>query len=198
MTDINTFDMAAARKAMINSQLRTSGVNEPFVLARMGAIPREDFVPQEARAIAYMDRAVPLGDGRYLPAPVVHGMMLQEAAPSASDRVLVVEGGSSYLAELVRPLVESLDVIDAEEAAGKTAKRKTYSLILVDGAIEELSDGLAKRLEENGRIVSGVVLRGVTRLATGTKVGGNVALQPVSEIGIPVLHAFDRKKEWSF
>lgn len=198
MTDINTFDMAAARKAMINSQLRTSGVNEPFVLARMGAIPREDFVPQEARAIAYMDRAVPLGDGLYLPAPVVHGMMLQEAAPSASDRVLVVEGGSSYLAELVRPLVESLDAIDAGEAAGKTAKRKTYSLILVDGAIEELPDSLAKRLEENGRIVSGVVLRGVTRLATGTKVGGNVALQPVSEIGIPVLHAFDRKKEWSF
>ncbi len=183
---------------MIDSQLRTSGVNEAFVLSRMSAVAREDFVPEAAKSVAYMDRAVPLGDGHFLPAPLVHGKILSEAAPDAGDRVLVVEGGTSYLAELTRPLVAQLDSISAEEAAGKPSLGKSYSLILVEGAIEHLPEGLAALLRDNGRIVTGLVLRGVTRLASGRKVAGKVALQPLAEIGIPVLHEFDRPKEWNF
>lgn len=192
------FEMSAPRKAMIDSQLRTSGVNEDFVLARMGAVPREEFVPESARDVAYIDRAIPLGDGNFLAAPLVHGKMLAEAAPKIDDSVLVVESGSAYLTELVRPLVASVDTTTAEEAAAKSSKRKSFSLILVDGAIEDLPDSLVKRLDENGRIVTGTVTRGVTRLASGRKVAGQVVLQPLGEIGIPVLHAFAKKKEWSF
>ncbi|ALE17797.1 Protein-L-isoaspartate O-methyltransferase [Altererythrobacter epoxidivorans] len=192
------FEMSAPRKAMIDSQLRTSGVNEDFVLARMGTVPREEFVPESARDVAYIDRAIPLGDGNFLAAPLVHGKMLAEAAPKTDDSVLVVESGSAYLTELVRPLVASVETTTAEEAAAKSSKRKSFSLILVDGAIEDLPDSLVKRLDENGRIVTGTVTRGVTRLASGRKVAGQVALQPLGEIGIPVLHAFAKKKEWSF
>lgn len=192
------FEMSAPRKAMIDSQLRTSGVNEDFVLARMGAVPREEFVPESARDVAYIDRAIPLGDGNFLAAPLVHGKMLAEAAPKTDDSVLVVESGSAYLTELVRPLVASVETTTAEEAAAKSSKRKSFSLILVDGAIEDLPDSLVKRLDENGRIVTGTVTRGVTRLASGRKVAGQVVLQPLGEIGIPVLHAFAKKKEWSF
>lgn len=192
-----TIDLNTARKAMIDSQLRTSGVNEPFVLARMNLIAREDFVPETAKSIAYMDRAVPLGGGKYLPSPLFHGMALTEAAPKLTDIVLVVENGSSYLAELIGPLVASVDTITAEDAATKSG-RKTYSLILIDGAIAQLPAGLAKRLEEGGRIVTGHITRDVTRLATGRKVAGQLALTPLSDLGIPVLHAFDKAKEWSF
>ena len=69
-------DFAAARKAMLDSQLRTSGVNEVFVLERMGVVPREDFVPEGAKSTAYMDRAIRLEDGGFLPAPLFHGAML--------------------------------------------------------------------------------------------------------------------------
>ena len=55
-----------ARKAMIDSQLRTSGVNAEFVLRRMAAVARERFVPESARGFAYIDRAISLGGGRYL------------------------------------------------------------------------------------------------------------------------------------
>ena len=191
-------DSSAARKAMIDSQLRTSGVNEPFVIARMGTVAREYFVPESAKAIAYMDRAVPLGDGKALAAPLVHGKMLAEARPELDDTVLVVENGAGYLAELVKPLVSKVDTKSVEEVAGGKKGRKTYTLILVDGAIEQLPNSLAKRLEENGRIVTGVVERGVTRLASGRMVSGKVVLQPLADIGIPVLHAFDKPKEWSF
>lgn len=190
-------DMNSARKAMIDSQLRTSGVNEPYVLTRMNSVLREDFVPKASKDIAYMDRAVPLGGGQFLPAPLFHGMALMEAAPKSDDTVLVVENGSGYLAALIAPLVSNVDTISAEDAASKTG-RKTYSLILVDGAIEQLPAGLAKRLEEGGRIVTGHVTRGVTRLATARKVAGHVALTPVTDLGIPVLGAFAKAKEWSF
>lgn len=187
----------AARRAMIDSQLRTSGVNEPWVLAAMARLPREDFVPADARAAAYIDRAVPLGEGRFLAAPLVQGMMLTEARPSAEDKALLVGDGKGYLAALLGPLVGSLDAVDPAEAAGKKGKG-SYSLIVVDGAIEELPGALAAQLAEDGRIVTGLVLRGVTRLAAGRKAGGEVALLPLAEIGIPVLPEFAAPKRWSF
>lgn len=192
------FDMSAARKAMIDSQLRTSGVNDDFVLARMNSVPREEFVPESAKSIAYMDRAIPLGEGRFLSSPVVHGMMMAEARPNTGDNVLVVEGGTGYLTELVRPLVASIETTTAAKAASAKSPRKTFSLILIDGAIEELPAGVVKQLEDGGRIVTGLVSRGVTRIASGRKVAGSVVLQPIAEIGIPVLHEFDKPKEWSF
>ena len=189
-------DYAAARKAMIDSQLRTSGVNEPFVLERMGALAREEFVPENARGTAYMDRAIRLGDGGFLPAPLFHGAMLAEASPKADDKVLVVDGGSGYLPALVEPLVASVKAISPADAL--KAKKGDYSLVLVDGAIEHVPANMAKLVAEGGRIVTGLVERGVTRLATGRKSGKALALLPLSEMGVPRLGAFDKPESWSF
>ncbi|WP_309148086.1 protein-L-isoaspartate O-methyltransferase family protein [Qipengyuania flava] len=190
-------DYAAARKAMLDSQLRTSGVNDAFVLERMGVVPREDFVPETAKATAYMDRAIRLEDGGFLPAPLFHGAMLAEARPTLTDRVLVVDAGSGYLPALVGPLVEKIDTIAPEKAASG-GKRGEYTLVLVDGAIEHVPAPLAKLVAEGGRIVTGMVERGVTRLATGRKSGKALALLPLAEMGIPRLGAFDRPQSWSF
>ncbi|MEP4783345.1 MAG: protein-L-isoaspartate O-methyltransferase, partial [Erythrobacter sp.] len=163
----------------------------------MNSVAREDFVPADVKTIAYIDRAVPLGGGQFLPSPLFHGMVLTEAAPKADDTVLVVENGSSYLAELIAPLVSNVDKVSAADAATKSG-RKSYSIILVDGAIAQLPAGLAKRLADGGRIVTGLADGGVTRLASGRKVVGDVVLAPLADIGIPVLHAFDKAEEWSF
>ena len=191
-------DTAGARKAMIDSQLRTSGVNEEFVLGRMNAVPREDFLPEEKASLAYIDRSVAIGPDASLASPLFYGKLLLEAAPTASDKVLVVEGGTGYLAELARPLVSELTTVSASDAADGKGIDGSYSLILIDGAIEALPDGLADALEEEGRIVSGLLLRGVTRLASGRKVVGHLSLEPVEDLGIPVLHAFDQPKGWTF
>ncbi len=197
MTRDHQTDTSVARRAMIDSQLRTSGVNEEYVLARMLAVPREDFLPADKAAVAYIDRAVSLGDAGHLAAPLFYGKLLLEAQPERDDRVLVAEGGTGYLAALLRPLVASLEAVPAAEAATASGAGD-YTLIVVDGAIEQLPEGLAARLAEGGRIVSGLVLRQVTRLASGCKVAGKVALQPVEDLGIPVLHAFDMPKGWTF
>lgn len=190
-------DFAAARKAMIDSQLRTSGVNETFVLERMGIVPREDYVPETARGTAYMDRAIRLENGGFLPAPLFHGAMLAEAQPVLADHVLVIDAGSGYLPALIEPLVGKIDVL-APDALATAQQAGTYSLILVDGAVEEMPAAFAALLAENGRIVTGLVERGVTRLATGRKSGSSIALLPLAEMGVPRLGAFDKPESWSF
>jgi len=189
---------AAARKAMIDSQLRVSGVNAGFVLARMREVPREDFVPENARAHAYLDRAIALGDGNYLAAPLVQGRMLKEAAPAPGDKALLVDGGSGYLAELLRPLVGSLEVVAPDKALAKSRKNGDFTLLVIDGAIEQLPATLAARLAEGARIVTGLLTHGLTRLAIGRKIAGEVSLVALAEIGIPVLPDFAAPKGWSF
>jgi protein-L-isoaspartate(D-aspartate) O-methyltransferase len=183
---------------MIDSQLRTSGVNAEPVLRRMAEVAREDFVPEAARGFAYIDRAIALGDGRQLAAPVVHGMMLQEARPGMSDKALLVDGGSGYLAALLAPMVGSLEVVSPAEAVSASRKGGDFTLLLIDGAIEQLPEALSRRLADGARAAAGMVENGVTRLAIGRKVAGTLALLPLAELGIPVLPEFAAPKGWSF
>ncbi len=198
-------DTQIARRAMIDSQLRTSGVNEEYVLARMIAVPREDFLPADKASVAYIDRAVMLGTrengGGHLAAPEFYGKLMLEAAPTTDDRVLVVSGGTGYLATLIRPLVADLTEITAAETvalSGTGNAAGSYSLIVIDGAIEQLPDALVAQLADGGRIVTGLVLRQVTRLASGRKIAGHLNLQPIEDLGIPVLPAFNVPKSWTF
>ena len=104
-----------------------------------------------------MDRAIRLPDGGFLPAPVFHGKMLEEARPRIADRVLIVDGGSGYLAELVRPLVTSVEAISPTQGAQGEAKLEAADLLLIDGAIEQLPPELVKLVVEDGRVVTGLV-----------------------------------------
>lgn len=188
---------SAARRAMIVSQLRTSGVNEPWVLSAMAGLAREDFVPPAMRDAAYIDRAIPLGNGRFLAAPVVHGKMLAEAIPNPADKALLVGDANGYLAALLAPLVGSLEVVDPASVSALTGSADR-TLVLIDGAVEVFPDALAARMVEGGRTVTGLVVRGVTRLAAGCKTADAVSLLPLAELGIPALPEFVAPKSWSF
>ena len=189
---------AAARRAMIDSQLRTSGVNAEFVLRRMLEVPREEFVPAHARGAAYVDRAIPLGNGRFLAAPLLQGMLLEEASPRGVETAIVVDGGSGYLAELLRPLVGSLEVLTPEQALLPPQGEGNADLLLIDGAVEHIPDALANRLAPGAKVVTGLAQNGVTRVAHGRKTASGVALAPLAEIGIPRLPEFDKPRRWSF
>lgn len=186
-------EMLVARRAMIDSQLRVSGVNSPAILAAFNAVPREDFVPAERRAVAYADRALPLGNGAVLSPALTYGQMLEAAATVRSDRVLVISG-NGYLAALAGQL--AADVTRADSLAA--AQGGPYSLILIDGAAEVLPDSLAALLAEDGRVVTGLLDRGVTRLAVATKALGHVVATPLSDADFAVLPEFAAPKKWSF
>lgn len=186
--------MDAARRAMIDSQLRPSGVNDPAVLAAFNRVRREDFVPAGTRAVAYMDRSIPLGDGRVLAPPLSHGLMLMEAAATLADRVLLVDGGSGYLAALLAPLVGSLEKI----GPGDIPPGESYTLLLIDGAIARLPDALAAVLADGGRVVTGLIERDVARLAVGRKAAGAVGFLTLGEADFAPLPEYALPAKWSF
>lgn len=186
-------EMLVARRAMIDSQLRVSGVNSPAILNAFNAVPREDFVPAERRPVAYMDRAVPLGEGRSLAPALTYGQMLEAAQTTQDDTVLVISA-NGYLAALAAPLAASVTRADSLEAA----EGGPYSLILIDGAAEVLPDSLAPLLAEGGRIVTGIADRGVTRLALARPALGKIVATPLSEADFAILPEFAAPKKWSF
>ncbi len=190
---------AAARRAMVDSQLRTSGVNEPYVLSRMLAVPREKFVPQKARGTAYIDRSIALDNGRRIAAPVFYGMLLEEADPRQDDRVLIVDAGSGYLPALIEPLVAQVQIITPEQANdAASAQDDFFSLVLIDGAVENVPRAIAAFMTADARLVTGLVTKGVTRLAAGRRSATDIALLPLAELGIPRIADFDTPKSWSF
>ncbi len=187
---------ASARRAMIDSQLRVSGVNAPDVLAAMNAVAREDFIPSAMRANAYLDRAIALDDGSAIPAPLVHGRMLIETAVQAGEKVLVISA-SGYLAALATELGADVTLIKPADALVKK-KSGPFSVILIDGAAEQLPLFVAASLAADGRVVTGTVTRGITRLAVGRKSADGIALLNLAEIGMPVITEFAAPKQWSF
>lgn len=210
-----TGDFARARRAMIDSQLRTSGINEPYLLDAIARVPREDFVPASARAVAYNDRQIPLGGGRVMTAPLSQARLLLEAKPALTDKVLLIGGGSGYLAAVLAPLVASLDVVESDDAlaamapvkagnwhsgdlAGGWKKGAPYDLVIIDGAAEQVPPAIAKQMAEDGRMITGTVTRGVTRIAVGRRVDNSVVLDDVADISMPVLAEFAAPKGWSF
>ena len=185
----------AARRAMMDSQLRVSGINDADILAAFLAVPREDFVPEARRDVAYADRAVALGDGAVLSPALTYGQMLTAAQPVAEDSVLVIGAPGGYLAALSQKLAAKVTLV---AATGDWAKAGEHSLVLIDGAIEDAPAALASVVAADGRLVTGVVERGVTRLALGRKVGGALALTVLAEADFAPLAAFAARPKWSF
>ena len=187
-------NFAAARQAMIDSQLRPQGVTDPAVLAAMAAVPREDFVPEGMRSLAYSDRPLDLGEGRTLMPPVALARLLAELQPRAGERALVVGPAADYAARVLGALG-----LEAETAADPhSAGKHLYDLILIDGAVEDVPAGLAARLAPDGRLGTALVDRGVARLAIGRVAGGTLGFRRFADADVPVLRAFTRPRAFTF
>jgi protein-L-isoaspartate(D-aspartate) O-methyltransferase len=212
-------DFEAMRRAMVASQLRTTGVDDPRVLAAMGEVKRELFVPEDRLALAYADAPVPLGQGRALNSPMAIGRLLTEAAPRPDDRALVVGAATGYsaavLARLSGPIV-ALES-DAKLAARARAllagtpvavvegplergyaKGAPYDLILIDGAVELVPDSLIAQLRDGGRLAAAILEEGITRIAIGRKAGQGFGMISVADVAAAVLPGFARPRAFTF
>src|ERR1700759_4720247 len=106
-------DYAAARQHMIDSQIRTSKVTDAMMIAVLASLPREVFVTEAQRKLAYIDRSVAIGDGRRMMEPMVLARLLQIAQPRPQDRTLVVGAGTGYSAALLARLVAKVTAAQA-------------------------------------------------------------------------------------
>jgi protein-L-isoaspartate(D-aspartate) O-methyltransferase len=186
-------DFNNMRRFMVESQLRTSGVTDAWVLAAMGELPREDFVPAALRDVAYNDRSIALENGGSLNPPVATALMLQAAEVKASDDILFIGARGSYAATLLATRAKVTVSSGRDDVASNS-----FSLIFIDGALDELPDSIVAAAQEGARIVTGLVDHGVTSLAHGIVRNGKVALRRFADSEIAVLPAFARKPEFVF
>src|SRR4051794_40946176 len=208
-------DFAAARAAMVESQLRPQGVSDPAVLRAMASVPREQFLPDHSRPLSYVDRAVAIGPGRFLAAPAVLGQLLTQMAPERGQRVLVVGAGTGYSAALLAAM--GLEVVAVESSLGLVAKAREvgidvieapleaghregapYNQILIDGAVEMIPDAIIAQLADGGRLGTALVDHGVTRLIVGRKAGDAFGYLSIGDAGVPALPGFTRPKAFTF
>ena len=205
MTEHNFEQM---RRAMVASQLRTTAVNDPRVIAAMAKVERERFVPAAQASLAYLDVSLPLGGGRSLPAPMVLGRLLTEARVRPGDRALVIGAAAGYAAAVLAELVDIVVALEeSAELAGNlalpanvtrasgplaegAAAGAPYDVILFDGAVEHVPAAIIAQLADNGRLATAIVENGVTRLATGHKAGDSFGLIPFADADVPILPGF--------
>lgn len=193
-------DHIAARRAMIDNQLRPEAVTDGAVLAAMGSIAREDYVPASARAFAYFDRPILLGEGRSMMPPAALGRLLSELAPRAGERALVVGAGSGYSAAVLAAIgldVTSIDWLDTDET-GDESDRGAFDLILIDGAVEQIPQPLADRLVEGGRLAAALRVSGVSRLVVGRASAGRLGLRTIVDADVPPLPHAERPRAFTF
>jgi protein-L-isoaspartate(D-aspartate) O-methyltransferase len=220
--DRHVIDYTDARNMMVDGQVRPNKVADRRVLDAMRRIPRELFLPDRLRSLAYVDEDVPLGNGRVLMEPMVIARVVQLAAPRAGERALVVASGAGYGAALlaacgveVTALEENPELLDiARRALSAVAPEvrlvagplrdgdragAPWDLILIEGAVEEIPAAIAGQLRPGGRLVT--VLGANERVGQAVLaelVNGGLSFRPVFDCATPLIPAMRKEPGFVF
>ncbi len=220
-------DFAKARTTMVDCQVRTVDVTDYDVLDAFSAVPREAFVPDALKPLAYIDEDLLVSaagaPARYMmePGPLARLVQLADILPGEAvldlgpatgyssailarlaARVTAVEPDAA-LAEAARATLTSLGVdnvtvVTGPLAAGHAASAP-YDVIIIEGAVEFIPEALDKQLAEGGRIVAVVGANGLAAKATVfTRTGGVVSGRPVFNTHVRMLPEFVRPRAFVF
>src|SRR5919197_2834693 len=137
----STDDPYARRRArMVERQLRRRGIEDERVLAAMGEVPRERFVPEELRRDAYRDGALRIGEGQTISQPWIVACMASLLELEGDERVLEVGTGSGYAAAVLSRICREVITIERYESLAETA-RATLEELGYDNVEVRLGDG---------------------------------------------------------
>jgi protein-L-isoaspartate(D-aspartate) O-methyltransferase len=218
---------ATARQKMVDGQVRTSDVTDIRILDAMLALPREDFVPESKRALAYLDLDLDVTEGggpkRFLVKPVLTAKLLQAAELRDSDNVLVVGAATGYAAALAAKLVSKVTAIESEaslcakggdvlgklgfdgvvtyrtaEAAAGDPSAAPYDAILLNGATEILPQTLCSQLRDGGRLLGVFAMTQPSRAAIVTRSHGDFGHRILFDAAAPILPGLERVPAFVF
>lgn len=218
----------AARLAMVESQIRPNAVRDPRILNAFASIPRELFVPEDQKALAYMDNAVlaapasPSSPARHLLPPMVLARMLQFANPPAAGRALDVGGATGYSAAILAQLCKEVHAIESSESLAQgmreclrnagagavsvysgplnegLADKRPFDIIIVTGGVSKEPKLLFDQLAEGGRLVAIIGKGWHGHAFLFTKSEGVVSGRAVFDAGAETLPGFEEKPQFVF
>jgi len=207
---------------MVDGQIRTTDVTSHSVLSAFLSVPRETFVPDSMKALAYIDEDLQVAPGRYLMDPSPLAKLLQLAEIGREDVVLEIGAGTGYVSALLARLAGSVVAVESDEQLAATAqanlakvgaanvkvvhgpleagyaKDAPYNLIFFSGAVENVPEALFDQLHEVGRVIA-VVGRGHSaRAHVFVKAAGSVSTSSVFNASIKLLPGFEKAREFVF
>ena len=217
-------DFALARRNMVDGQLRPNRVTNAQLLAVVSELPRERFLPEALKSVAYSDEDVPLGNGRFLMEPMVLARLIQTLQAGPEDKALVVASGQGYGTALLASLVKSVVAVESDagmassadqtikalglgnvtlvtgQAEAGAAASAPYDVILIEGAVRQIPPAILDQLAEGGRLVTVLAgapgAMGVAQLFI--KSGGVASGRALFDAGTPVLPGFAPLARFTF
>jgi protein-L-isoaspartate(D-aspartate) O-methyltransferase len=222
-TEVTRMDFDSAREIMVDSQIRPNDVTDPRIVSAFMKTPREVFVPNSRKGVAYSELEIETSPGRALWTPRDTAKLIKLADFRPADLVLVIGAGAGYeaalishLADTVIALEETAQLVDsmsqrfaavgvdrAAPVEGPLAKglpdQAPFDVIYVAGMIETMPDSWAAQVREGGRLVAVMAdAGGVGRGKVFTKAGDTLAAREGFDAYPPRFLAFDRKPSFSF
>jgi|ERR1019366_7795821 protein-L-isoaspartate(D-aspartate) O-methyltransferase len=217
---------STARQKMVDGQVRPSDVTDSRIIDAMLAVPREAFVPQSQRALAYLDLDLDVSEGgpakRFLIKPLVISKMLQAADIKDTDNVLVAGCATGYTAALVAKLAGRVTATESDPALAAKAKdvmaelglgnvtfraaaaaegdpaNAPYDVIVLDGATEITPDRLYRQLRDGGRLVGVFAMTQPQRAVIVTRSHGDFGNRALFDAAVPVLPGLERSPAFVF
>lgn len=189
---------STARQKMVDGQVRPSDVTDIRIIDAMLAVPRETFVPENKRALAYLDLDLDVGEGsgrRFLIKPAVLAKMLQAADIKETDKVLVVGCDSGYAAAVIAKFAGQVD--DAAGADGDSAKAP-FDVIVLNGATEIVPEKLYGQLRDGGRLVGVFAMSQPPRATIVTRSHSDFGNRALFDAAAPVLPGMERLPAFVF
>lgn len=215
-------DFAAARRMMVDGQIRTADVTDPRILAAMMELQRERFVPASKAELSYLDLDLPANEAatRRLLKPMVLAKLIQMAEIGETDRVLDVGCATGYSSALVARLAGSVVALEEDRALARTAEQalaavpnvqvvngplvtgwplaEPYDVILLQGATEIVPTALLRQLKDGGRLAC-IFGPGPSRKAVlYRKTDGDATARPLFDASAPLLPGFGRTPAFVF
>ncbi len=149
-----------ARTAMVEQQVRPWDVHDARVLAVLAELPRDAFVADEHRGLAYADLELPIGHGQRMMKPVVEGRMLQALALEPGDDVLEIGTGSGFSSACLGRLAREVTSLEIVPALADAARLRLQALGLAGNVRVLAADALQAPAELHGRQFDAVCVTG--------------------------------------
>jgi protein-L-isoaspartate(D-aspartate) O-methyltransferase len=217
---------AELRRKMVEGQLRTTDVTDPALLEAMLRVPREQFVDEKRRPMAYIDQDIQIapasGDrpARYLMKPSPFAKLVQLAAVGPDDRVLVVGAGTGYSAAVLAAIASSVTALESDPALAEWARTlladsgnvtvvtgnlpegyaasAPYDVILVEGAVDFVPESLTGQLAQEGRLVAVTGHGNAGFASVYVRNNGSVTSRRAFNAAVKPLPGFERTPSFEF
>ncbi|MGM4980815.1 MULTISPECIES: protein-L-isoaspartate O-methyltransferase family protein [Rhizobium] len=221
-------DFEAARVKMVENQIRTTDVTSHSVLNAFFAVPRENFVPEKSKLLAYVDcdiEIAPAAAGkaaRFLMEASPLAKLLQLGVITKEDKVLDVGCGTGYVSAILSLIADKVVALEADEDLAAQAKANLaalgydnvtvvtgdlekghagsapFNVIFVDGSVEQVPQALLDQLGEDGRLIAVLGYGHAARATVFMRERGAFSENVFFNASIKPLPGFAKAKEFVF